>query len=112
MESYHDEDYFSTDTDERINKLVTFGYAGTTAMCSPMLSGTGSGWSECSVDGAPPLVNPTDEPMDDMEKLPDLDKMVTMTDETPEMPQAEKTPVEEMSTGSRKKKSKQRRKAR
>ncbi len=112
MENYHDKDYFSTDTDERIDKLVAFGYAGTTAMHSPMLSRTGSGSSEGSMNGAPPLVDPTDEPMDDVEKPPDLDKTVTMTDEMLETPQAEKTPVEEMSTGSKKKKSKQRRKAR
>ncbi len=98
--------------DERINKLVAFGYAGTTAMHSPTPSGTGSSLSESSMNGVLPLVNPTDKPMDDVEKLPDLDRMVTMTGETLEMPQAEKTPVEETSTGSKKKKSKQRRKAR
>ncbi len=54
-----------------------------------------------------------------MAKPPDLDRMVTMTDEmvtamdvTPETPQAEEAPVEEMLTGSKKKKSKLRRNAR
>ncbi len=48
--NYHDEDYFSTDTDERIDKLARLGYVGTTAMRSPVLSGTGSGSIESSVE--------------------------------------------------------------
>ncbi len=64
IQNYHDEDYFSTDMDERLDKLVAFGYAGTTAMCSRMLSGTGSGLSEGSGEPPAPGMGPTDEPMD------------------------------------------------
>ncbi len=119
IENYHDEDYFSTDMDERVTQLVAFGYVGTTAMRNPVPSGTGSGSSESSVDAPAPFVDLTGGPLERAEKPPDLDRMVTMTDETvtamdmmPETPQAEKTPVEETSTGSKKKKSKLRRKAR
>ncbi len=34
IENYHDEDYFSMDTGQKIDQLVTIGYAGTTAMHS------------------------------------------------------------------------------
>ncbi len=119
MENYHDEDYFSTDTDERVTQLVAFGYVGTTAMCSPVPSGTGSSSRESSVEAPEPFVDLTGGPLERAEKSPDLDRMVMMTDEMVtamdvmlEMPQAEKTPVEEMSTRSKKKKSKLRRKAR
>ncbi len=112
IENYHDEDYFSTDTDERIDKLAAFGYTGTTTMHSRTPSGTGSGSSESSVEAPAPFVDLTGGPLERAEKLPDLDRMVTMTDDMPEAPQAEKTPVKEMPPGSeKKKKSKQRRKA-
>ncbi len=112
IENYHDEDYFSTDMDERIDKLVAFGYAGTTAICSPMLSRTGSGSSESSMEAPAPFVDLTGGPLERAERPPDLDQMVRVIDVTPETPQAEEMPVEEASTSSKKKKSKQRRKAR
>ncbi len=121
MENYRDEDYFSSDTDERITKLVAFAYVGTTAMqqMAPMGSGSGSGLSESSVEAPAPFVDLTGGPLERAEKPPDLDRMVTMMDETVtamdvmlEMPQAETIPVEETSTGSKKKKSNLRRKAR
>ncbi len=64
IENYHDEDYFSTDTDERVTQLVTFGYVGTTAMHNPVPSRSGSGSSESSVDTPLPLVDPTGGPLE------------------------------------------------
>ncbi len=74
-----------------------------------MLSGTGSGLSKSSVEGLAPFVDLTGGPLGGVEKPPDLDKTVTLTDETPAAPQAEKTPIKE-TPPSLKKKSKQRRK--
>ncbi len=34
IKNYEDFDYLSMDTDQKIDELVTFGYAGTTVMCS------------------------------------------------------------------------------
>ncbi len=86
------------DMDQKIDELATYRYTGTTAMRSRMPSGSGSGSSESSVDGPPPMVDLTGGPLDRMEKPPDLDKMVT--------PQAdqEKTPIKEMPPDSDKKK--------
>ncbi len=110
IQNYHDEDYFSTDTDERIDKLVAFGYTGTTAMHSPTLSGTGSGSSQSSVEAPAPFIDLTGGPLERAAKPLDLDQTVTSMDEMPEAPQAEEMPIGEMPTSSKKKKSKQRRK--
>ncbi len=91
--------------------MVAFGYAGTTAMCSQTPSGTGSGSSERSVEGLPLFMDLTGGPMDRTEKPPDLDRMVTLTDVSPAMPQAEKTPVKETPPSTdKKKKSKKKKK--
>ncbi len=50
IENYKDEDYFSSDTDEKVDRLVAFAYIGNTAMQQsvPMGSRSGSGSSESS----------------------------------------------------------------
>ncbi len=106
IENYEDFDHYSTDTEQNIDELVAFGYAGTTAMCSQTPSGTGSRSSESSVEGPQPFMDLTGGPMDRTEKLPDLDKMFT-----PVTPQAEKTPIKETPPSSDKKKSKKKKKA-
>ncbi len=98
IENYQDFDCYSMDTDQKIDELVEYGYAGTTAMRSRTPSGTGSGSSESSVDGPLPMVDLTGGLLDRTEKPPDLDKMVT--------PQAdqEKAPIKETPPSSDKKK--------
>ncbi len=85
-------------------------------MPSQTPSGTGSGSSESRAEAPAPFMDLTGGPLERAEKPPDLDRMVTMTksempDETPEAPQAEKMPIKEMPPSSKKKKSKQIRKA-
>ncbi len=64
------------------------------------------------MDGPPPLVDLTGGPLDRTKKPPDLDKMVTMTDASLVMPQAEKMPIKEMPPSSdKKKKTKKKKKA-
>ncbi len=53
IQNYKDDEYFSSDTDERINKLSDFGYIGTTAMKQTIPSGSGSGSSESSCEHLP-----------------------------------------------------------
>ncbi len=104
IENYEDFEYYSMDTDRQIDNLTAYGYAGHTVLHSRMLSGTGSGSSEGSVDtGPPPLV---DKQPHETEKPLDLDKMVMMTDTPPVTPQAGQkvTPAEEMPPNSEKKK--------
>ncbi len=99
------------DTDQKIDELVAFGYAGTTVMHSRMPSGTGSRLSESSVEGPPPFVDLMGGPMDRLEKPPDLDKMVMLTDASLAMPQVEKMPIKEaLPSTDMKKKSKKKKK--
>ncbi len=49
-----------------------------------------------------PFMDLTGGLLERVEKPPDLDRMVTMTDETPEAPQTEKMSIKEMPPGSEK----------
>ncbi len=81
MEEYKDEDYFSSDTDEQVNRLIDFAYEGTTAMKHSVPRGSRSGSSSSGEDRLP-LVDLTGELPEPAEKAADLDKMIEMTDET------------------------------
>ncbi len=60
IQNYKDKEYFSSDTDERINQLSVFGYVGTTAMHQTVPSGSGSSLSESSCEA--PAVDHWNEP--------------------------------------------------
>ncbi len=122
IENYKDEDYFSSDTDEKVDRLVMFAYVGNTAMQQsvPIGGGSRSGSSESSGEAPPPFVDLTGGPLERAEKSSDLDKTIVMTDEPAVMDVSElemarvweERPVSETLTGSKKKNSKLRRKAR
>ncbi len=118
MEEYKDEDYFSMDTDEQVDRLVAFSYAGTTAMKHSVLRGSrGSGSSQSSGETRSPRVDLTGEPSEQREREPavDLDKTIEMRDEmqvavdaseqeTPQTGEGPERPVSDASTSSKKKK--------
>ncbi len=64
IQNYKDEEYFSSDMDERINKLSAFGYVGNTAMHQTIPSGSGSGSSESSCEAPAPFVDLTSGPLE------------------------------------------------
>ncbi len=82
IQNYKDEEYFSSDTDERSNQLSAFGNIGTTSMRQTVLSRSGSGSSESSCKAPVPFVDLTGGPLEQARKSSDLDKTIVMTDET------------------------------
>ncbi len=107
IENYKDFECYSMDMDWRIDELTAYGYAGHTVMwVSRTPSGTGSRLSKGSIDGLPE-VQEVEIPRPDMtEKPPDLDRMITMMDTPPVIPQMgqKEMPTEKTPPNSEKKK--------
>ncbi len=116
MENYKDDDYFSCDTDEKIDGLIVFTYIGNTAMQQSVLMGSRSrSGSESSGEAPPPQPPPVDltgGPLEQGKKTPDLDKTIEMAEGTPTVMDVSEVEASEASTSSKKKKSKLTRKAR
>ncbi len=84
VDTYRDEDYFSSNTDKQIDRLTAFAYTGMTAMKHRVhtMSRSGSGSSQSGGKVQPPLVDLTSdtplEPAEPVEPAVDLDKMIEM----------------------------------